>query len=145
MPQRSGAGMGTNHSIVALQLIMKLASHLAQREGVHLDWISLLPDGSLDLAHARALITPEVSLVSVMAANNETGVLMPIGELARLAHAQGLRHTRDMALAQQVRKDFVALSAQQDKAMAAAMICLASKGCSGLYCSKASILRAAGT
>jgi cysteine desulfurase len=51
--------------------------------------IGLLPDGSLDMEQARALITDEVSLVSVMAANNETGVLMPLGELARLAHAHG--------------------------------------------------------
>jgi cysteine desulfurase len=69
--------------------LQKLAHHLAQRQQVEIDWIALETDGSLDMASARAAITPDTSLVSVMAANNETGVLMPIGELARLAHAQG--------------------------------------------------------
>jgi cysteine desulfurase len=69
--------------------VQKLAKTLAQRQQLDVDWIGLSPDGALDIEQARDLITPEVSLVSVMAANNETGVLMPIGELARLAHAQG--------------------------------------------------------
>ena len=33
----------------------------------------------------------DVALVSVMMANNETGVVQPIGELARVAHAHGAR------------------------------------------------------
>lgn len=69
--------------------VQKLARHLAQRQNQEVSWIGLNPDGSLNIDQARELITQEVSLVSVMAANNETGVLMPIGELARLAHAQG--------------------------------------------------------
>jgi cysteine desulfurase len=39
--------------------------------------------------HARALIRDDVSLVSVMGANNETGVCMPIAALAELVHAHG--------------------------------------------------------
>jgi cysteine desulfurase len=69
--------------------VQKLARHLQQKQQADIGWIGLYDDGSLNIEQARALITPEVSLVSVMAANNETGVLMPIGELARLAHAQG--------------------------------------------------------
>jgi len=69
--------------------VQKLARHFEQREQVAVDWIGLMPDGTLDLEQAHQLITPQVSLVSVMAANNETGVLMPIGELARHAHEQG--------------------------------------------------------
>ncbi len=71
---------------------MKLGRQLGQQAGqpdARVHFIDLLPDGSLDMDQARALITDAVSLVSVMAANNETGVLMPLGELARLAHAQG--------------------------------------------------------
>jgi cysteine desulfurase len=69
--------------------VQKLANQLTQRNHTEVGWIGLYDDGSLNIEQARDLITPEVSLVSVMAANNETGVLMPIGELARLAHAQG--------------------------------------------------------
>lgn len=69
--------------------VQKLARHLAEQQQQQIDWIGLHPDGTLNLRQAHALITPQVSLVSVMAANNETGVLMPIPELAAVAHAQG--------------------------------------------------------
>ena len=47
--------------------------------------------GILDLAAAEALLArdPRPALVSVMLANNETGAIQPIAELARLAHAHG--------------------------------------------------------
>lgn len=66
----------------------KLAACLAE-QGVPVRWMGLLPDGSLDMAQAQSVITPEVSLVSLMAANNETGVLMPTEQVAAWAHAQG--------------------------------------------------------
>lgn len=69
--------------------VQKLARHLKERQQVDVSWIGLNADGTLNMAQANALITSDVSLVSVMAANNETGVLMPIGELARLAHERG--------------------------------------------------------
>lgn len=43
--------------------------------------------GFVDLSALEALLTPDVALVSVMAANSETGVLNPILEIARRAHA----------------------------------------------------------
>lgn len=70
---------------------------LAQRlrsEGTPVDLLPVQPDGRLDLEAAARLITPDVALVSVMAANNETGVRMPLAEVAALAHAAGaLLHT----------------------------------------------------
>ncbi|MFN7972827.1 MAG: cysteine desulfurase family protein [Acidobacteriota bacterium] len=51
--------------------------------------IPVLPSGELDLAAAEELITPETALVSVMAANNETGVLHPWAKVAQLGAAQG--------------------------------------------------------
>ncbi|UFN46443.1 cysteine desulfurase family protein [Nocardioides okcheonensis] len=57
----------------------------------------LLPvgrDGLLDLDHYKDALADDVSLVSVMLANNETGVIQPIGEIAELAHRVGaLVHT----------------------------------------------------
>ncbi len=58
-----------------------------QDQGVTLDLIPVNARGELDLEAARALIGPDVALLSVMAANNETGVLMPMAELAELARA----------------------------------------------------------
>ena len=57
--------------------------------GVGVDLIPVLPSGALDLEAAAALIGPDVALVSLMAANNETGVQMPVAEVAALAHAAG--------------------------------------------------------
>ena len=57
--------------------------------GVQVDYLPVLPDGTLDLAAAAALMGPDVALVSLMAANNETGALMPTAEIARMAHAVG--------------------------------------------------------
>ena len=51
-------------------------------------------DGSVDLAEAARLIDSDCALVSVMYANNETGVIQPIAEIASLAHRAGaLMHT----------------------------------------------------
>ncbi len=41
------------------------------------------------MAQFRAALSPRVALVSIMWANNETGVMFPVPELAELAHEQG--------------------------------------------------------
>jgi cysteine desulfurase len=48
-------------------------------------------DGVVDLGHLRALLSAEArpALVSVMLANNETGVLQPIPAVAEIAHTHG--------------------------------------------------------
>ena len=51
------------------------------------DWIPVHADGRLNLRAAEGLMRKDLALLSVMAANNETGVLMPVAELAALAHA----------------------------------------------------------
>ncbi|PXW94410.1 cysteine desulfurase [Sphaerotilus hippei] len=68
--------------------LLALARRL-QGEGVPVDLIPVDTQGRLDLDAARALIRDDVALVSVMGANNETGVLMPVAELAALARAAG--------------------------------------------------------
>lgn len=68
--------------------LLALAERL-KGEGVVVDLIPVGADGQLDLDAARRLIGPDVALVSVMGANNETGVLMPIQALAEIAHAHG--------------------------------------------------------
>jgi cysteine desulfurase len=64
-------------------------AHALAASGVQVDYLPVLPDGTLDLAAAAALMGADVALVSLMAANNETGVLMPTREVAGLAHAAG--------------------------------------------------------
>ncbi|HET6347709.1 MAG TPA: aminotransferase class V-fold PLP-dependent enzyme [Candidatus Krumholzibacteria bacterium] len=47
-------------------------------------------DGHVDLDALRNALDDETALVSVMFANNETGVMHPIAEIAQLAHARGV-------------------------------------------------------
>ncbi|HEY0201950.1 MAG TPA: aminotransferase class V-fold PLP-dependent enzyme, partial [Burkholderiaceae bacterium] len=68
---------------------MRLARALASA-GVSVDFIPVHGDGTLDVQAAKALIGPDVALVSLMAANNETGVLMPVAEVSALARAAGM-------------------------------------------------------
>jgi cysteine desulfurase len=54
--------------------------------------VTVLPvpaSGLVDLAALEAAVTERTALVSVMAANNEIGVLQPIAEIAAIAHAKG--------------------------------------------------------
>jgi cysteine sulfinate desulfinase/cysteine desulfurase-like protein len=54
--------------------------------------VTVLPvdhDGLLDPAALAAALDEETVLVSVMAANNETGALQPVAHLADLAHGRG--------------------------------------------------------
>lgn len=46
-------------------------------------------EGRLDLAALEAAVRPDTALVAVMAANNESGVLFPVAEAARVAKAKG--------------------------------------------------------
>jgi cysteine desulfurase len=68
--------------------LLALAARL-KAQGHAVDLIPVRAGGELDLDAARALIGTDVALVSVMGANNETGVLMPTRELAAIAHAAG--------------------------------------------------------
>ncbi len=51
--------------------------------------LPVLPDGTADLAALPALLAEGPALVCLMLANNETGVLHPIAEAARLCHRAG--------------------------------------------------------
>ena len=55
--------------------------------------IHVTRSGAVDLDHLRALLAEGPALVSIMAANNETGALQPVAEAARIVHeAGGLLH-----------------------------------------------------
>jgi cysteine desulfurase len=69
---------------------LKLARELVDA-GVPVDFLPVRPDGALDLDAATRLIRDDVAVVSLMAANNETGALMPVPEVAALAAATGAR------------------------------------------------------
>ena len=56
-----------------------------EREGVEVTWLRVDGGGRPDPAHYAAALRDDTALVSVICANNETGVLFPVEEMARLA------------------------------------------------------------
>ncbi len=60
-----------------------------ERDGWRLTVLPVSRSGLVDLAALDAAITARTVLVSVMAANNEIGVLQPLREAAAMAHAKG--------------------------------------------------------
>ncbi|WP_164963939.1 cysteine desulfurase family protein [Rubrivivax sp. JA1026] len=91
--------------------LMALAARL-EAEGVPVTRLPVDADGRVDLDAAREAIAADAALVSVMGANNETGVRMPVAELAELAHAAGARlHVDATQLAGKAALDFAALGA----------------------------------
>jgi cysteine desulfurase len=57
--------------------------------GVEVTYLPVSPDGVVDPRELVAAFTSRTVLVSIMAANNETGALQPIADLARVTHEHG--------------------------------------------------------
>ena len=57
---------------------------LLENEGYELTWLGVDQNGELDLDSLRTALRPDTALVSIMLANNETGVLFPIEEIGRI-------------------------------------------------------------
>ena len=57
-----------------------------EANGYEVTWIDVDAEGLLDLEDVRAALRADTAIVSVMLANNETGVLFPIDEIGRIVH-----------------------------------------------------------
>lgn len=68
---------------------MKFGAYL-QRRGYDVTFLPVESDGSLDIHALDQSIRPDTALVSIMWANNETGVLFPIEELAAICRSRGV-------------------------------------------------------
>ena len=65
-----------------------------ETQGYRVTYLSVDAAGQINLDELRTALTADTALVSIMWANNETGVIFPVEEAARLAHAKGaLFHT----------------------------------------------------
>jgi cysteine desulfurase len=70
------------------------AAESLQKNNVEVTFLPSTPEGLIEPAALKAALRPNTKLVSIMYANNETGVIQPIAELAAIAHAAGaLFHT----------------------------------------------------
>lgn len=79
--------------------VLEACRALHERHGVRVTYLPVGADGRVGPDDLAAAIGPRTALVSVMAANNETGVLQPVRELARVAHAHGALFHTDAAQA----------------------------------------------
>ncbi|HEX9880584.1 MAG TPA: cysteine desulfurase NifS [Candidatus Binatia bacterium] len=66
-----------------------LCQHL-EKKGYRVTWIHVDHEGILDLDELKDSLSDNTALVSVMAANNETGVLFPVEAVGELARARGI-------------------------------------------------------
>lgn len=67
--------------------------------GFEVTYLPVQPDGLLDLNQLAAAIREDTILVSVMAANNEIGVLQPLSEIGEICHSRGVLFHTDAAQA----------------------------------------------
>ncbi len=63
--------------------------HALERQGFEVTFLDVERDGRLDPGRVEAAIRKDTILVSVMHANNETGVLHPVAEIGRIARKAG--------------------------------------------------------
>lgn len=77
-----------------------------QQRGYRVTFLPVQPDGALDLGLLQQSLRPDTAICSVMWANNETGVLFPVAEIAALCRSQGVPfHTDAVQAAGKLRID----------------------------------------
>ena len=70
--------------------ILNLCQHLEAHEGVRVTYLGVDRQGCLDLDQLDEAISDDTAIVSIMWANNETGVVFPIPEIAERVRAKGV-------------------------------------------------------
>jgi cysteine desulfurase len=90
------ADPGKDHIIttkVEHPAVLSLCQHL-HKKGFKVTFLPVNKQGDLDLADLKNAITDKTALVSIMAANNETGTMFPLDEIAQITKERGvLFHT----------------------------------------------------
>jgi cysteine desulfurase len=90
-----------NHLITVVtehKCVLDTMRHLEQ-EGFHVTYLPVAKDGLVDLEQLKATITDKTVLVSVMAANNEIGVVQPIAKIGAICRERGVFFHTDAAQA----------------------------------------------
>ena len=80
------------------------AGERLEEEGYSVEYLPVNREGRVELRTLETALGPDVGLVAVMAANNETGTVQPVKELAAVAHANGSLFFTDAVQAAPYRK-----------------------------------------
>lgn len=94
-------GARKNHIVTVVtehKCVLESCRYL-ERQGFTVTYLPVRPSGLLDLAELEAALTERTVLVSVMAANNEIGVLQPVAEIGALCRSRGIFFHTDAAQA----------------------------------------------
>ena len=75
------------------EAVRKLCLSL-EKAGTRISWLDVDEKGELDLDDLRQFLTPETAVVSIMLANNETGILFPVNQISTIVkeHSNALVH-----------------------------------------------------
>ena len=76
--------------------VLNAVEHLEKHEGFEVTWLNASRDGIVDLDQLAKSIRPETRLVSIMTANNETGVIQPLREISQICREKGVLLHSDM-------------------------------------------------
>jgi len=79
--------------------VLNAVEHLENREGFEVTWLNVSKDGMVDLDQLADSIRSDTKLVSIMTANNETGVIQPMREISRICRERGVLLHSDMVQA----------------------------------------------
>src|SRR5881392_2925831 len=85
-------------SAVEHSAVLRPCQDLTKR-GCEVTFVGVDGDGNVDLAELDAAIRPETALVSMMWANNETGVLFPVEKIAEICREKGVLFHTDVVQA----------------------------------------------
>lgn len=78
--------------------VLDTCRHL-EREGFEITYLPVHKNGLIDLAELKSVLRPDTLVVSVMAVNNEIGVVQPVAEIGRLCRDNGTFFHTDAAQA----------------------------------------------
>lgn len=92
---------GKNHIITCItehKCVLDACRHLEQ-DGFEVTYLPVQKDGLIDLNVLKAAIKPNTVLVSIMAVNNEIGVIQPLADIGKLCREHGVFFHTDAAQA----------------------------------------------
>ena len=123
-----------NHIITAVsehKAVLDSCKHLG-KSGCPVTYLPVGSDGRIDLDQLKDAFTDRTILVSIMAANNETGVLQPVEEIGKLCRERGVLFHSD-AVQALGKVPLNVVDAKIDLASLTAHKLYGPKGCGALY------------
>jgi cysteine desulfurase len=94
--QRSSRGGHVISPKTEHHAVLNAVEHLEKHESFEVTWLNVSRDGIIDLDQLAAAIRPDTRLVTIMTANNETGVIQPMREISQICRERGVFLHSDM-------------------------------------------------